>query len=426
MTPDDANAAGAAPTPTPTPRLPRLNPKLLIVGGAATLVLSLLGGGAVCMLWPDAPGPVQGQAEGKAGGVAQRPRHPGVTAAGGDRAVPCGKAASASASASAASTPLLVHDDGDAPAVAPVAEVRTEARSESPQVHVATVEAEPPMDRLQRRLAQVLGAKAEIDGAHPGEWRLVTRAGSVASVAHALPARPVPAERSAGHPEHGAPWGYEGRGGPQAWGRLKPEFGTCAKGQRQSPIDIHDGLALDLEPVLFDYRPSHFGVIDTGRTVQVNLAPGNFIDVNGRRFELQQFHFHRPSEERINGRQFDMNAHLVHRDADGKLAVVAVLLERGAAQPLLQAVWSNLPLEKGEELRARSQIDLNGLLPSDRRYFTYMGSLTTPPCSEGVLWVVLQQPVQVSGRQIDIFSRLYPMNARPIQQASGRLIKQSN
>ncbi len=172
------------------------------------------------------------------------------------------------------------------------------------------------MDRLQRRLAKVLGAKAG-SMVRSREWRLVTPATAErASVARAWP--PACRRRRPAHPEHGAPWGYEGRGGPQAWGRLKPEFGTCAKGQRQSPIDIRDGLALDLEPVLFDYRPSHFGVIDTGRTVQVNLAPGNFIDVNGRRFELQQFHFHRPSEERINGRQFDMNVHLVHRDADGQ------------------------------------------------------------------------------------------------------------
>jgi len=106
--------------------------------------------------------------------------------------------------------------------------------------------------------------------------------------------------------------------------------------------------------------------------------------------------------------------------------VVAVLLERGAAQPLLQTVWNNLPLEKNEEFAARAQLDLNQLLPTDRRYYTYMGSLTTPPCSEGVLWLVMQQPVPMSANQIDIFSRLYPMNARPIQQASGRMIKQSN
>jgi carbonic anhydrase len=240
----------------------------------------------------------------------------------------------------------------------------------------------------------------------------------VAAAAHggAAPHKP-------GHARH---WSYSGLAGPQAWGKLKPEFSQCAIGQRQSPIDIREGIALDLEPVQFDYQPSSFSVIDNGHTVQVNLAPGNSIEVNGKRYALLQFHFHRPSEERINGRQFEMDAHLVHKDAEGRLAVVAVLLERGAAQPLLQTVWNNLPLEKNEEFAARAQIDLNQLLPTDRRYYTYMGSLTTPPCSEGVLWLVMQQPVPMSAHQIDIFSRLYPMNARPIQQAAGRMIKQSN
>ena len=207
---------------------------------------------------------------------------------------------------------------------------------------------------------------------------------------------------------------------------MKPEFSTCSSGKRQSPIDIRDGISVQLDPVQFDYKPSNFRVIDNGHTVQVNLSPGNSIEVMGRRFELLQFHFHRPSEERINGRQFDMVAHLVHRDLEGKLAVVAVLLDRGSVQPIVQTVWNNLPLEKGEEQPAKAMIDLNGLLPAERGYFTYMGSLTTPPCSEGVLWMVMQTPVSISPEQIGIFARLYPMNARPTQSASGRLIKGSN
>ncbi len=150
----------------------------------------------------------------------------------------------------------------------------------------------------------------------------------------------------------------------------------------------------------FSYQPSQLRVLDNGHTVQVNVAAGNTIEVMGRRYELVQFHFHRPSEERIDGRQFDMVAHLVHKDAEGRLAVVAVLLDRGAAQPLIQTVWNNLPLEKGEEQVVRSPIDLNALLPAERNYYTYMGSLTTPPCTEGVLWMVMKTPVQVSAEQI--------------------------
>ena len=183
---------------------------------------------------------------------------------------------------------------------------------------------------------------------------------------------------------------------------------------------------MQLDAVQFDYKPSAFRVIDNGHTVQVNVAPGNFIDVLGKHFELLQFHFHRPSEERIDGKQFDMVAHLVHKDIEGRLAVVAVLLERGSAQGVIQSVWNNLPLERGEEQAARVEIDLNQLLPRERGYFTYMGSLTTPPCSEGVLWMVMKQPVSVSAEQIGVFSRLYPMNARPIQSAGGRMIKESN
>jgi carbonic anhydrase len=224
----------------------------------------------------------------------------------------------------------------------------------------------------------------------------------------------------AGHDVH---WAYAGDTGPESWGRLKPEFQQCMLGKRQSPIDIREGIPVQLDPIQFDYRPTNFRVLDNGHTVQVNLDPGNSITVQGRRFDLLQFHFHRPSEERINGRQFDMVAHFVHKDLDGKLAVVAVLMDQGKAHPLVQLVWNNLPLEKGVEQGALQQIDLAAMLPEGRQYYTYMGSLTTPPCSEGVLWMVMKQPAVMSREQIAVFSKLYPMNARPIQQASGRLIK---
>jgi carbonic anhydrase len=220
-------------------------------------------------------------------------------------------------------------------------------------------------------------------------------------------------------------WAYGGEGAPEHWGELKPDYRLCAIGTRQSPIDIQGGIRVELEAIKFEYRPGSFAVLDNGHTVQVNVAPGNALTVMGRRYELQQFHFHRPSEERINGRQFDMSAHLVHKDADGRLAVVAVLLERGRDQPIVQTVWNNLPLEKGEALPAQVALDPTQLLPENRGYYTYMGSLTTPPCSEGVLWMVMRQPVQLSGEQIEIFARLYPMNARPLQKDAGRLIKQS-
>ena len=299
------------------------------------------------------------------------------------------------------------------------------------------------MDILREKLAAKLGAKPSADGkfamqvsnrGESGENVVTSVRPSAAAVAAARkPRRPASAgaanldiAANAGQSLLPTHWDYAGSAGPEAWGQMQPEFSKCSTGTRQSPIDIRGGIAVDLEPIKFDYRPSAFSVIDNGHTVQVNVEPGNSITITGKRYELVQFHFHRPSEERINGRQYDMVAHLVHKDVDGHLAVVAVLLDRGSAQALVQTVWNNLPLEKGDEVRAGSRIDLSQLLPDDKRYYTYMGSLTTPPCSEGVLWMVMKQPVPISMDQVAIFSRLYPMNARPIQQADGRLIKESN
>ncbi len=313
-----------------------------------------------------------------------------------------------------------------------------------------------PMDLLRQRLAERLGAQPPADsrssnssvmrvdnrhtpasGAAPaaaaGTVATATGAGkTAATTARSLTVRPPAAPAADAHiaatgpAAHEGHWDYAGDNGPDAWGRMKPEFNKCSTGQRQSPIDIRGGIAVQLEPIQFDYRVSPFKVIDNGHTVQVNLPAGNSITVLGRRYELLQFHFHRPSEERINGKQYDMVAHLVHKDSEGRLAVVAVLLERGGAgQPLVQAVWNALPLEKGEEQAAPAPMDLNKLLPEDRRYYTYMGSLTTPPCSEGVLWMVMKTPLPVTPEQVDIFARLYPMNARPVQQVAGRLIKES-
>lgn len=254
---------------------------------------------------------------------------------------------------------------------------------------------------------------------------------TIAATAHGEPARPTAggARHAAAHPNekpHAPHWSYDGDASPDQWARLSPEWASCSTGSRQSPIDIRDGIKVDLEAVRFEYRPSTFTVIDNGHTVQVNLPPGNAIVVAGKRYELLQFHFHKPAEERVNGKPFDMVVHLVHKDLNGKLAVVAVLLEKGSAQRVVQNVWNHLPLEKGDPVEAGVPLDPSDLLPAERGYYTYMGSLTTPPCSEGVLWMVMKQPVGISQEQLAIFARLYPMNARPLQASSTRLIKESN
>ena len=340
-------------------------------------------------------------------------------------------------------------------AVAPAASARETAAGTEPKAKVDQVEKDAkaevpkraampkpvdPLEHVRERLAEKLGATKPAEAPEPNLVRVVTRATAPAASARAprakvaasrgdsaspMAERLATEHRSGGEAAH-AQWDYAGSGGPDSWGQMKPEFARCSSGLRQSPIDIRDGIKVNLDPVQFDYKPSAFRVLDNGHTVQVSVGPGNSIDVGGRRYDLVQFHFHRPSEERINGRQFDMVVHLVHKDIDNRLAVVAVLLDRGSAHPLVQNVWNNLPLEKGDEVVARTTIDLNALLPTERSYFTYMGSLTTPPCSEGVLWMVMKAAMPVSNEQIGIFARLYPMNARPIQSVSGRLIKESN
>ncbi|MEZ5629041.1 MAG: carbonic anhydrase family protein [Rhodocyclaceae bacterium] len=220
-------------------------------------------------------------------------------------------------------------------------------------------------------------------------------------------------------------WDYDGAEGPARWGQLNPAWKNCDSGKRQSPIDIRDGIRVDLEPIKFDYVPTYFRILNNGHTVQVSVGPGNTMSVMGRTFDLVQFHFHRPSEERINGRGFDMVAHLVHKDLDGRLAVVAVLIERGEAHSLVQTLWNNLPLEKHHDYAPAVSINAAELLPQAPEYYTYMGSLTTPPCSEDVLWMVMKEPIKLSAEQIAIFQRLYPMNARPVQPANDRLIKAS-
>lgn len=314
------------------------------------------------------------------------------------------------------------------------AETRPVVPQIAPQIVTPLTEAE------KRAAAAAREAALEHLGNRPGAHAALAPAAAppapvrvaVANQAPAMratPAQRVSPRKSAAEPAFAVPpgtaWAYQGIGGPDNWARIRPEFALCGNGTRQSPIDVRDGIQVDLAPIVFDYRPTYFRIEDNGHTVQVSVGEGSSIRVMGRRFDLVQFHFHRPSEFRIDGRGFDMEVHLVHRDLDGRLAVVAVMLERGGALPIMQTLWNNLPLERHDSYAPDVAIDPSELLPEDHRYATFMGSLTTPPCSEGVMWMVMRQPMQVSGDQIAIFSRLHPMNARPLQQVAGRLIKQS-
>lgn len=227
-------------------------------------------------------------------------------------------------------------------------------------------------------------------------------------------------EHKSGH------WGYDGDQGPSHWGDLSPEFESCKTGHHQSPVDIRNPQKADLPPIRFDYKPSPLHIIDNGHTIMINYAPGSSIRVGDKEYALKQFHFHRPSEEKINGRLYDMVAHLVHADQDGNLAVVAVLLEKGDNNPLIRELWSDLPKEKEKEERLDTiTIDVAALLPADRGYYTFSGSLTTPPCSENVTWFVLKHPVTVTADEIEQFAKLYRHDARPTQPLFDRVILES-
>ena len=226
--------------------------------------------------------------------------------------------------------------------------------------------------------------------------------------------------QNASHPTH---WAYKGAEGPNEWGKLDSSYATCSLGRTQSPIDIKEAKKADLAPLKFDYKAVPLNIIDNGHTIQVNYAPGSTLTVGDKTYALKQFHFHHPSEEHVNGHGYDMVAHLVHADADGHLAVVAVLLKKGASNSFLETVWTNIPKEKDKAVDVSSvSLNVKDILPAEHSYFTFAGSLTTPPCSEGVTWYVLKSQSSLSAEQLAAFAKLYPLNARPIQASNGRQI----
>jgi carbonic anhydrase len=220
-------------------------------------------------------------------------------------------------------------------------------------------------------------------------------------------------------------WGYKGHGGPAEWSKLSPEYATCGVGKHQSPIDIRGAKKADLPAIQFAYAPGRPTVVNNGHTVQVTVPPGSSITVGDHRYDLLQFHFHTPSEEAISGQRTPLVAHLVHKDAEGKLAVVAVLFEVGAESAALEPVFAKLPASGAQVVLDEVTLDPAALLPEQRGYYEFEGSLTTPPCTEGVRWLVLQRHAALSKGQLAAFQKLYPANARPLQPLNGRTIEAS-
>ena len=236
------------------------------------------------------------------------------------------------------------------------------------------------------------------------------------------------------------PWEYEGAKGAGHWSELDPDYAACNAGKEQSPIDIRHANKADVPTLRFEYKPGPLRyLVNNGHTIRVNYhdtpGRGNFLIVGSQRCQLTQFHFHYPSEEHLGGKAYDMVLHLMHTASDGKIVGVAVFLKAGKANATIQRIWDHMPMTEGrvapdfshEELAiAGVEIDPAALLPrSIVHYYTYMGSVTAPPCTEHVEWFVLKTPVDISAQQITAFARLYPNDARPVQPLNGRIVKES-
>jgi carbonic anhydrase len=216
-------------------------------------------------------------------------------------------------------------------------------------------------------------------------------------------------------------WGYSGQEGPEHWAKLDPAYKTCANGKHQSPIDLRDFVEVDMLPLHPEYKTDAAEIVNNGHTVQVNYAPGSTLPVDGRTFELKQFHFHAPSENTLHGKRYPLEVHLVHADASGRLGVVGVLFDEGAANPLLEKLWEKMPGKGGEKGALPAGLNAAELLPARADYFRFNGSLTTPPCSEGVLWMVMKATNTASKEQIDRFTTTIGFaNSRPVQPLNNR------
>lgn len=221
----------------------------------------------------------------------------------------------------------------------------------------------------------------------------------------------------------GSSWGYEGDTGPTHWSDISSEFELCRSGLMQSPIDLAEANARGEVNINTKYQPGSLNILNNGHTVQVNLAEGSTLTSGTMQFNLLQIHFHTPSEEAVNGKHYPMNAHFVHSDAEGNLAVLGILFEEGAENPELAKVVAAAPVSKADaETHAEISFDPNGLLPDSLDVYRFQGSLTTPPCSEGVNWHVAKQPVTASRAQLDAIHAIIGENARPIQPINGRLV----
>ena len=232
--------------------------------------------------------------------------------------------------------------------------------------------------------------------------------------------------KMAGDEQNRLHWGYLGIEGPEHWGLLTKKYATCETGSKQSPIDIPTkGLNHRQETLDFHYNTSELHEMNNGHTVQVSHKSGCHVELNKRSYNLRQFHFHEPSEHHIDGKAFPMEMHLVHQDETGHILVIAVMMETGPEHPVFKNLWNWLPDQIGKETSVPMRVSLREALPANTEHYSYSGSLTTPPCSEGVQWLVLTTPIKVSEQSLKKFSAIIGDNARPVQPLENRRIEKN-
>lgn len=221
---------------------------------------------------------------------------------------------------------------------------------------------------------------------------------------------------------HGAHWGYEGETGPEHWADLSRDFVTCKTGIKQSPIDLRGSVKARLLPLEFNYEAVPLKVSNNGHTIQVDQKGAGSLKFQGQEYQLLQFHFHAPSEHHVAGKAHEMEAHFVHKSDQGQLAVVGVMIKPGKENAALKAAWHGMPKEVNEVEVAGAVINAADVLPANKNFRHYIGSLTTPPCSEGVRWIVMNEPIEMSRAQIDAFKSVISHNARPVQALEDRFL----
>ncbi|MEJ2374762.1 MAG: carbonic anhydrase [Pseudolabrys sp.] len=224
----------------------------------------------------------------------------------------------------------------------------------------------------------------------------------------------------------GPPWGYEGAHGPDHWGEIDAASKVCGAGTQQSPIDIEHPIKAQLPPIKIAWHDRCKTIVNNGHTIQLDVVPGSTLAMGNDAYALVQFNFHHPSEHTIAGKTYPMEAHFVHRNDDGTLAVLAVMLKAGSSNTVFKKIVETMPRQAGPAVAADKAIDPHALLPSERGYYRYAGSLTTPPCSEVVNWVLLREPIVVAQADIDAFAKVFPMNARPVQNLDRRFVLMSS